>query len=469
MDLDQKQFKQALGLKKEGYRVEIRRKKNNDELNNKRLLKINSSLQNKLPSKINEENQAITNKQQQINDNDQNQYQQQYQIYQNHISIQKFKELYQFLKQSYEELDELQCKEIIVEIEKLLYEHSTNDSLNEHYKVMEAIIETMAVSDFFFYLSDFISVEQFSNVDLQFISLYILTTVSYSSNKFVIKRLRECDVVNQLIIILKSVKSNLLPQIILAYYVLSNLLANQDSFSEEIVSNLFQKEILIAIGKVIVYNDLSQEQMRDLSKFCSNLFMNHNYIEQQMMQEEINLTYLDKSQQIKINSIAILANFAYSKVYHNLELLVQMDILERVKEMIESETQEVREECVYFYINLVYRCTGQLLNYLIDFNIVQILVRQLEKQQENPEFVSSILETVISLFVVLEQQNLSDKIQLSIKQIEDIGGIDIINQYQNHPNEHVYQLAFKFLDQFYVTQNQQGNNNNGNQNGIMYF
>lgn len=129
-----------------------------------------------------------------------------------------------------------------------------------------------------------------------------------------------------------------------------------------------------------------------------------------------------------------------------MEVLRNETIVQRVFVLMDYSNREIVREALYVLTNLIYSCedSSAILSvvYFEEFQLFRVFVKVLKVMDVG--VIMEILSCLDILFKLDKELKLSGSQQMAYK-FEELGGVEVLDELQKHPNLKVYEAVEKLI------------------------
>ncbi|CAF0751528.1 unnamed protein product [Didymodactylos carnosus] len=123
-------------------------------------------------------------------------------------------------------------------------------------------------------------------------------------------------------------------------------------------------------------------------------------------------------------------------------------------DLLKGEFQ-TQKEAAWCISNLTLSGTSEQVAYVVEQGVISPLCNLL--QQQDAQVLQVCLDAVHNIL----KQTTTDRLDYVTTEIEGCGGLDKIENLQNHPNQDIYQQAFNIIEKYYSTETDEDLSTNG--------
>ena len=152
---------------------------------------------------------------------------------------------------------------------------------------------------------------------------------------------------------------------------------------------------------------------------------------------------LSRKTDVKKETCWILSNIAAGNKSQT-DQLINSGIIPMVCIILTNDTWLVKKECIYVFSNIVSNKNHQI-DYIVGCGCIKILCEVLTKDLP-VKMCKVVLDT---LYGILKTASKYGKGREYANMIEDADGLDRIEYLQNHPDESIYKLSVKIVENFF--------------------
>ncbi|KRX06265.1 Armadillo-type fold [Pseudocohnilembus persalinus] len=146
---------------------------------------------------------------------------------------------------------------------------------------------------------------------------------------------------------------------------------------------------------------------------------------------------------MKLETCWILSNFSAGENQIK-EIMIQKNIFQRVVNLLQTEKPIIQQEAMYVLCNATENATLQIIEHILQFNLLEYFKQFIQIDTE-VEFLIEILEGLDNILTIV-QTGEGFRYEFLIKQIEQIGLNNVIEQLCDHQNDYVSKLCRQIID-----------------------
>ncbi|XP_072319477.1 importin subunit alpha-1-like [Eucyclogobius newberryi] len=129
---------------------------------------------------------------------------------------------------------------------------------------------------------------------------------------------------------------------------------------------------------------------------------------------------------------------------NQIQEVIDAGLIPILVELLSHGDYKTQMEVVWAISNFTSGGTGEQVSYLIQCHALPMLVKHLSTKDSQITLI--ILESIVNILQMAEKTGESDKLHLIF---EEVGGIDKLEELQNHSNEAVYLLSLNIITRFF--------------------
>jgi importin subunit alpha-1 len=140
----------------------------------------------------------------------------------------------------------------------------------------------------------------------------------------------------------------------------------------------------------------------------------------------------------------ILSNIA-AGTQEQAQTLIDSKILPKIIHILKKERWEIKKECIYIFSNMVGSKNPEHVDYIFNIGAIKALCDTMSLARECPKTIKTILNAIYN---ILDTGRNTHKFLEYVTQVEEYG-LDHIEDFQNHPNQQVYEKSVAIIDEFF--------------------
>ncbi len=127
------------------------------------------------------------------------------------------------------------------------------------------------------------------------------------------------------------------------------------------------------------------------------------------------------------------------------QLVIDANLMPQIIHLLGKGDLPTRREAAWCVNNLSLSGKREQVAYVLQLGVLQPFCNLLNV--DDPQILAVVLDGISNLLKIASQND--EDVNMLTTQIEECGGLDKIEQLQNHPNEDIYKVAFDIIDRYF--------------------
>lgn len=164
----------------------------------------------------------------------------------------------------------------------------------------------------------------------------------------------------------------------------------------------------------------------------------------------IKKTIFHEKRSIRKESCWIVSNIA-AGTQQQIDYLIVNDFLPILQTVIKNDEPDIQKEAIWALCNLTSTENKESMEYIIRQGILEMVCECLK--MKDPKFIAVSLEALGNLLNFGKIYYTENGRNLIVAKVEQLGMFDVLESFQYHPVEIVYEKTIKLLEAYFETEN----------------